>query len=162
MIVVDANVLLPLLREDALTGMAQSVRATDPEWIMPSLLKIEVVNALLSEVKAGYLALDDAMRAVVMAAELTAEADIQDPLLREILTAARQSGLTAYDATYVVLARSLGVPLVTEDRQILRACPDIARSMRQFLAPPEQPPMTVRQRRVGYKTARCIRSKRHD
>jgi len=162
MIVVDANVFLPLLREDALTAMAQSVRATDPEWIMPSLLKIEVVNALLNEVKAGYLTFDDAMRAVVMAADLTAETHIQDPVLREILPAARQSGLTAYDATYVVLARSLGLPLLTEDRGILRACADVARSMRQFLAPPEQPPMTVRQRRVGYKTARRIRGKRQD
>jgi predicted nucleic acid-binding protein len=153
MIAVDANVLMPLLREDALTKIAQSVRAADREWVMPSLLKIEVVNALLNEIKAGYLTLEGAVQAVGTAGELTAEARVQDPALKEILVTARQSGLTAYDATYVVLARSLGVRLVTEDKQILRACSDVARSMKQFLAPPEAP-MVVRERPAAYKTAR--------
>jgi hypothetical protein len=40
----------------------------------------------------------------------------------------------------VALAHTLGVPLITEDKQILRACPDIARSMREFLSPPRPPP----------------------
>ena len=152
MIAVDANVLLPLLREDALTKIAQSVRAADREWVMPSLLKIEVVNALLNEVKAGYLTLEGAMQAVGTADELTAQARVQDPAPREILATARQSGLTAYDATYVVLARSLGVHLITEDRQILRACPDVARSMRRFLGPPEGMPTAAREEGVVYKT----------
>jgi hypothetical protein len=71
-----------------------------------------------------------------------------------ILTVARDSGLSAYDAHYVCMAQSLGVFLVTEDKQILRAYPDIARSMRQFLSPPESP-MVVREKAATYKTRRA-------
>jgi hypothetical protein len=37
-----------------------------------------------------------------------------------------------------VLIKNMPPPF-SEDKQILRACPDIARSMRQFLSPPESP-----------------------
>lgn len=48
----------------------------------------------------------------------------------------------------VALAYTLGVPLITEDKQILRACPDIARSMRDFLSP--RPPPAVREKATAY------------
>lgn len=43
--------------------------------------------------------------------------------------------------------------LVTEDKRILRACPDAARSMKQFLSPPK-PPKPVREKPTAYKTRR--------
>jgi predicted nucleic acid-binding protein len=36
-------------------------------------------------------------------------------------------GLTAYDASYVALAEQLGIPLITLDRAILGAAPQLAR-----------------------------------
>jgi len=156
MIAVDANVVLPLLREDTLTRASRDVRAVAPDWVVPSLLKAELANALLKDVKAGFLTIDRAVQATGTVADLIAEARVVDPPLTDVLVTAHRSSLTAYDATYVVLARSLGVPLVTEDKQILRACPDVARSMNQFLAPPvkpEKPPM-VRERPAAYKTRR--------
>lgn len=156
MIAVDANVVLPLLREDALTDTCRDVRAVAPEWVVPSLVKTELANALLKDVKAGFLTIDRAVQAAGTATELIAEARVVDPPLADVLASAHRSGLTAYDATYVVLARSLGVLLVTEDKQVLRACPDVARSMKQFLAPPGQP-MVVRESRARYKTRRTGR-----
>ncbi len=153
MIAVDANVVLPLLREDTLTDACRNVRAIAPEWIVPSLLKTELTNVLLKEVKAGFLAMDQALQATRTAVDLIAKARVLDPPLADILETAHRSGLTAYDATYVVLARSLGVPLITEDKQILRTCPDIALSMKQFLSPPEEP-RSVRESPSAYKTRR--------
>lgn len=154
MIAVDANVVLPLLREDALTGASRDVRAVEPDWVVPSLLKTELANALLKDVKAGFLTIDSAVQATGTAADLIAKARVVDPPLADVLGTAHRSGLTAYDATYVVLARSLGVPLITEDKRILRACPDVARSMRQFLSPPESP-LAVRDKPETYKTRRA-------
>ena len=151
MIVVDANIVLPLLREDACTAGTRDVRARDSDWVVPSLLKAELANALLKDVRAGFLSLDGAMLASATAADVLADARELDPSFADIVVTAHRSGLTAYDATYVVLARTLGVPLITEDKQILRACPDIAQSIYQFLAPPG-PPRTVREKPVAYAT----------
>ena len=49
-----------------------------------------------------------------------------------ILELAVQTGCTAYDCEYVALARELGVPLVTADKQILRAFPKTAVSLEKF------------------------------
>ena len=44
-----------------------------------------------------------------------------------ILTLAFESGRSAYDCEFVALARELGVPLITCDRQLVRTFPAVAR-----------------------------------
>lgn len=39
------------------------------------------------------------------------------------------SGCTAYDCEFVVLAKDLDVKLITLDRAVLKAFPDVARSL---------------------------------
>ena len=152
MIVVDANVVVAFLLDSPLAPDARAVRARDATWGTHPLCRSETLNALLQETKARKIALHDAIDAAETTAHLlTDRTDGCAP--STILTTAHSSGLTAYDASYVVLARSLGVLLVTEDKQILRACPDVARSMRQFLSPPESP-LAVREKRAEYMTAR--------
>jgi predicted nucleic acid-binding protein len=51
----------------------------------------------------------------------------------DVLALAAQSGCTAYDCEYVALAEALDVPLVTEDREVLRAFPARAVSPEQFV-----------------------------
>jgi predicted nucleic acid-binding protein len=152
MIVVDANVVFALVADDSVTSTARVIHATDAEWVVPALWQSEMLNALLNSVKAGHLSLETALTAIE-SADVLLRGRIRTCDAATILQTAHTCRLTAYDATYVVLARSLGVVFVTEDKQILRACPDVARSMRQFLEPPEAP-MAVRERSQAYKTAR--------
>ena len=131
MIVVDANVIVALVREGSLTPVARAIYIVDADLIVPSLWQSEVLNAILNEVKVGNVTLAGALEATDMAATVLRNR-VRDCRPADILATAHRLGLTAYDATYVVLARSLGILLVTEDKQILRACPDITCSMRQF------------------------------
>ncbi len=50
----------------------------------------------------------------------------------DVLQLVRNSACSAYDCEFVALARDLGVPLVTADRQILREFPKIAISLGEF------------------------------
>jgi predicted nucleic acid-binding protein len=149
MIVADANLLINYVCGTPFSEMARLVKAKDADWISPHLWQAEVLNGLLVMHRAGLLDLEPALRAYRNAASTTAT-DIRDIESDVILTTARRFSLTAYDATYVALAHTLGVPLITEDKQILRACPDIARSMREFLSPP-RPPLAVREPGSAYR-----------
>ena len=41
-------------------------------------------------------------------------------------------GISAYDAHFIVVARSLGVTLVTGDRRLLERCPTLTASIEEF------------------------------
>ena len=132
MTVADANLLIYLVCETPRTSVARQVRTADAEWAAPALWEAEVLNGLLVMRRAGLLSLEDAVHAWRNASAATAgRVHACNPI--KVLETADRTGLSAYDAHYVVLARALGAYLVTEDKKILRACPEVARSMRAFL-----------------------------
>lgn len=51
-----------------------------------------------------------------------------------VIELADLSGCTAYDCEFVFLAEKLRLPLVTSDKEILRAFPQIGISMSEFLS----------------------------
>ena len=152
MIVVDANVVIYLVFETSFTPLAREVYARDSDWVVPDLWEAEVLNGLMNEVRAGHTNVEDAIRAASNAATLLAgRAHRCDRAA--VLRTADEARLTAYDAYYVSLARSLGVTLVTEDGRIKKNCPDAARSLRAFLGLADEPPI-VREKSTAYRTRR--------
>lgn len=152
MIVVDANIVIALVYRSALSETASAVHRKDSAWVVPSLWRYEVLNGLLNLSRDGCFELTGA-EAMWQMADRILDGCVQpvDPVA--VLRTAESLRLTAYDAAYVVLARTLGVPLITEDKQILRTCLDVARSMCQFLSPPAQP-SPMREKPATYKTRR--------
>lgn len=57
-----------------------------------------------------------------------------EPAGDAVLEAAAARTLSAYDAQYVVAATDLEVPLITSDRRLLKACPDLAIAPETFTA----------------------------
>jgi predicted nucleic acid-binding protein len=51
----------------------------------------------------------------------------------QALRIAGERNITAYDAQFVTLAQDRRAPLITHDRRLLRAVPDLALTARQYL-----------------------------
>jgi len=128
-IVVDTNVMVHLVSGRVADGerAAELLRA-DPEWVAPAILPSELRNVLLCFVRRGWVALSDAQDM-----HRDALAVLQDRIAAPdgaaVLATAVDTGLSAYDAEFVVLARRLRVPLVSLDRSILEAAPETARPL---------------------------------
>ena len=97
----------------------------DPEWAAPAILVSEFRNVLLGYVRRGVLSSAQAKAMSDEAAEILADR-VTAVSSNQVIDVALECGLTAEDAEFVVLARTLGVPLVTLDGAILRGASDVA------------------------------------
>lgn len=131
MIVVDTNVISYALISGDKTPLALQVEARDANWRVPALWRHEFLNVLATSTRLGVLDADQAEGIWQQAVMLLSPAeDAVD--MRAALKLAIDLDISAYDAQYIYLAKSLGVPCVTEDRKLQRACPDVAISMAAF------------------------------
>ena len=55
------------------------------------------------------------------------------PSYEEVLDLIAESDCTAYDCEFMALAKELGLPLVTADKQLLSQFPDWAVSLEEFV-----------------------------
>ena len=131
MIVVDTNVMFHLLAGGRDGADAARVLERDGEWAAPSILMSELRNVLLGFTRRGALTPEQA-KAMVNDASLVLGDRIAEAASALVLDIALECGLTAYDAEFVALARTLNVPLATSDGAILRGAPDVAVSPGSF------------------------------
>lgn len=131
MIVADTNLVAYLLIEGERTSEVRRVWERDPDWRLPALWRSEFLNLLALAVRSGTLDRDGADHAWLRAVTIFGRRE-EHPPGSEVLDEALTSGLSAYDAQFVVVARTLGVPLVTSDREVLRARPDFALAPEDF------------------------------
>jgi predicted nucleic acid-binding protein len=130
-IVVDTNVVAYLLLESERTAQAERALALDPEWTAPLLWRSELRNVLATQVRGGLLAAGEARRLQAEAERLLAGGEYA-VASADVLELAVASGCSAYDCEFVALARDLGVPLVTVDRDLLAAFPDRTVPLERF------------------------------
>lgn len=125
MIVADMNLIASLILPSEATPAAEAVLKKDPEWTAPALWRYEFKNVLSTQIRVLGLPLNQAIELFEGAEEV-----IIDPELEvnasEILRIACAEKLAAYDAEFVALAAALGIKLVTLDKAILKAVPDLA------------------------------------
>jgi len=132
-IVVDSNVIAYCWINGPLTALAQSVRVKDPKWHAPLLWRSELRNILTGYLRDGSMHASQISRVMDAAERALAGSEhiIPSP---PVLEAAGRSRLSAYDCEFVVLASVLAVPLVTADKAILKAFPELAMTMEVFVA----------------------------
>jgi len=126
MIVADSNLIASCVLESEATAAALELRAKDPEWCMPRLWRYEVTNILATMIKAGRLEREvaDGIQRRLVEVLQSGERDA-DP--SSVLMLVEEFGISGYDAQFVALAQELGVPLYTQDKEILKKFPRLAR-----------------------------------
>jgi len=122
--VVDASALAALLfgepQADAIAGQLANARL-----VAPALIGFELANVCLIKCRRH----PDQNPALKTAFELRHRLQIEEVAVDHdaSLDLAGKTGLTAYDASYLWIARQLGADLVTLDRRLAEAAADPAR-----------------------------------
>jgi len=121
--VLDASAALEAAFDDesGVVGAAVADRLASDSAYVPSIWFSELVQALLQAVRRGRLSLESAraMLAAIVDCSITAVPDHLET--RALLEIAHQTGLSAYDASYLLLAVDMGLELATCDRQLRAA-----------------------------------------
>jgi predicted nucleic acid-binding protein len=92
--------------------------------VAPALLGFELASICLKKVRAHPRKAAQILAAFRLAHRLAIE--FVDVAHEEVVTLARETGLTTYDASYLWLARHLGADLVTLDERVRRAAAALA------------------------------------
>lgn len=116
--VVDASALAAILFGEPEAEFVAS-QLGDSNLRAPVLIEYELANVCLIKCKRN----PEQREALIRAFDLRREFDLEyvNVDLDGTLLLAAQTGLTVYDASYLWLARTLGMGLVTLDKQLLRA-----------------------------------------
>jgi len=124
-LVLDASVTLAWAFEDEENGYPDVVLESLAEATayVPIIWPLEVGNALLVAERRGRLnqAATVKFLALLWQLPIVVEPERPERLLGEILSLAREQGLSTYDATYLHLAMRQGVPLATTDDLLRQA-----------------------------------------
>ena len=121
--VLDANVFVrsAVQRSTTAREWLDAVEADELDGHVPELVFAEVASSLLKYVRAGTMTAADAVAAVETVVALPLRAHRLAELAPAALALAVETGMSAYDGCYAVLAGSIDGPLVTADRRLAAA-----------------------------------------
>lgn len=115
MIVVDASALAAVMFLEPEAPRVVAVLERE-QWHAPAMLTFELTNIARTKMKQApseTALIEEALE------DMLAHPISFDPVdFRSVLNLAIETGLTAYDASYLWLSRHLGAPLVTLDREL--------------------------------------------
>ncbi|HLE49951.1 MAG TPA: type II toxin-antitoxin system VapC family toxin [Patescibacteria group bacterium] len=114
--VVDASIIVKLLIEEDGSAVVRELVKKE-EMVVPDLLFIEVANTLATKTRLSPVQVKEGLELVY---ELGLRVENTDKkLLVEAAAMAKQKGTAVYDMLYAVLAKRLGVELMTADRKFV-------------------------------------------
>jgi predicted nucleic acid-binding protein len=126
-VVVDTNVVAYLLLgTEAFVDEARVALRPAVNPLAPAHWEAELTNVLWMAVRSGVLPPEEGPVRLSLARRLGIESVATATLCQGALLRSVASGISVYDTLFVELAARTGCPLVTFDRAVLKAFPDIA------------------------------------
>lgn len=119
--VIDASTVLAFLFPDEDGTMLEQILTTHEadDVVAPSLLDLEILNAILLHVRGNRFSADVGAGLIEDVSRLPIRRIEPDAgTFAALVPIAERNGLTAYDALYLALARTRGLPLATNDRRL--------------------------------------------
>jgi predicted nucleic acid-binding protein len=125
--VVDTNVIAYfLLGTQPFAAEARQFLASVTRPTAPALWEAEIANVMWMATRSGVVPPDEGAARLRLAMRLGIESVPLHTLLQGAFLRAVTNGVAVYDALFVELAVRDACPLVTFDRAILKAFPDVA------------------------------------
>lgn len=123
--VVDTSVVMSWCFEEEGDDYAEAVLESleSAEAFVPAVWPLEVGNVLLVAERKERLSQAAVVRflALLGGLPITVEQETPERMLKEIVSLAREHGLSTYDASYLDLAMRLDLPLATRDTSLTKA-----------------------------------------
>jgi predicted nucleic acid-binding protein len=123
--VVDNSIVMSWCFEDEGNEYAEAVLESleSGEAFVPAIWPLEVGNVLLVAERKGRLSRASVVRFLSLLGGLPIAVDQETPgrMLNEIVSLAREHGLSTYDASYLDLAMRLDLSLATQDASLTKA-----------------------------------------
>jgi predicted nucleic acid-binding protein len=132
MLVVDTNVIAYLYLPTTYSAFSEQLLEIDSLWAAPLLWRSELRNVLCNYQRKKTIDLTSAL-AIQDQAEALMNGNEFAVTSMSILALAASSGCSAYDCEFVSLARELNTQLITADKKVIRAFPDCAIGLREFV-----------------------------
>ncbi|MES9904284.1 MAG: type II toxin-antitoxin system VapC family toxin [Sedimenticola sp.] len=131
MIVVDTNIISYSYISGERSQQAEQLLSADHHWNAPILWRSEFRSVLSQYLRNNHLAFDDVLVILKQAEELLTDNEFEVSSAH-IMRLVDSSNCSSYDCEFVALAQHLNVPLVTEDKKILREFPCLAKSLNSY------------------------------
>jgi len=133
MIVADTNIISYLLLPTPYSSSVDSLYQLDSNWTAPILWKSEFRNVLALYLRKQIISLDKALQLQDNAELIMAQNEFEISS-SQVLSLIDKSNCSSYDCEFIVLAHHLNIPLITQDKKILREFPSTAISVAEYLA----------------------------
>ena len=119
MIIVDTSFVFKLLNEEISIDLFNS----DEKFVAPDLFDYEIANVLWKFSKFGGLDVSVVKKNLLQIKML--EIELQHPDTFEVFLLAQKTGLTAYDASYLLLAQKYDCTLATYDKELKKVAKNL-------------------------------------
>ena len=133
MIVVDTNIIGYFYFQSSNTDTLDRLRVREKEWAAPEIWRSEFLNVATQYFRKQLIEISDAVAAMEDAHEFIFTFEVHSEY-KQILDLVKNSPCSSYDCEFVVLAENLNTRLVTYDKKLLSAFPNIAIKPEDFLA----------------------------